>query len=163
MVMNKESDAVMKKKTLGRRKIDMKKIESLSNRQVTFSKRRVGLFKKARELCVLTGAEITIIVQSVAGKRFYAFGHNNVDSVIDRFENGSPVGSEENSGKIPDHGKDYSGICKESETENRVIDGGRFWWAEEVDGLELEELERYNAALEELMKNLNKKAHSSFV
>lgn len=163
MVISKESDAVMKKKTLGRRKIDMKKIESLSNRQVTFSKRRVGLFKKARELCVLTGAEITIIVQSAAGKRFYAFGHNNVDSVIDRFENGSPVGPEENSGKIPDHGKVYSGVCKESEAENRVIDSGRFWWAEEVDGLELGELERYNAALEELMKNLNKKAHSSFV
>jgi len=78
---------VEKKKTLGRRKIEMKKIEKLSNRQVTFCKRRVGLFKKASEICVLTGAEIAIIVQSLAGKRVFAFGHSSVDSVIDRFEN----------------------------------------------------------------------------
>ncbi|KAI3692146.1 hypothetical protein L6452_31955 [Arctium lappa] len=37
----------MKKKTKGRKKIEIKKIQSTNSRQVTFSKRRTGLFKKA--------------------------------------------------------------------------------------------------------------------
>nr|GEV95430.1 agamous-like MADS-box protein AGL62 [Tanacetum cinerariifolium] len=36
----------------------------MTSRQVTFSKRRKGLFKKASELCVLTGAKMAILVQS---------------------------------------------------------------------------------------------------
>nr|GEZ75554.1 putative UDP-glucuronosyl/UDP-glucosyltransferase [Tanacetum cinerariifolium] len=36
--------------------------------QVTFSKRRTGLFKKASELCVLTGAQVAIFVNSPADR-----------------------------------------------------------------------------------------------
>lgn len=72
------------KTTQGRQKIEIKKIESISNRQVTFSKRRNGLFKKASELCILSGAEVAIIVKS-PGKRTFAFGHPSVDAVISRY------------------------------------------------------------------------------
>ncbi|GKG11762.1 agamous-like MADS-box protein AGL62 [Tanacetum coccineum] len=70
-----------KKTSHGRKKIEIKKIEENNNRQVTFSKRRNGLFKKAAELCVLTGAKIAIIVNSPGG-RVFAFGHPNVDALI---------------------------------------------------------------------------------
>jgi len=53
-----------------RRKIQIKKIESTTARQVTFSKRRRGLFKKALELSTLCDAELALIVFSSTGKLF---------------------------------------------------------------------------------------------
>ncbi|KAK4743851.1 hypothetical protein SAY87_010163 [Trapa incisa] len=38
---------------MGRGKIEIKRIEKANSRQVTFSKRRNGLLKKARELAIL--------------------------------------------------------------------------------------------------------------
>lgn len=53
-----------------RRKIPIKKIDNVTARQVTFSKRKSGLFKKARELSLLCDAEIALIVFSPGGKLF---------------------------------------------------------------------------------------------
>ncbi|KAK9286442.1 hypothetical protein L1049_014839 [Liquidambar formosana] len=73
-----------KKPSMGRQKIEITKIKIKNHLQVTFSKRRSGLFKKASELCTLCGVEIGIIVFSPAGKAF-SFGHPNVESIVDRF------------------------------------------------------------------------------
>ncbi|KAJ6964443.1 agamous-like MADS-box protein AGL29 [Populus alba x Populus x berolinensis] len=72
------------KKTKGRQKVEMKRIENQDDRLITFSKRRSGIYKKASELATLTGAEIAIAVFSPAGKPF-SFGHPSVESVINRF------------------------------------------------------------------------------
>ena len=53
-----------------RKKIPIKKIDNINARQVTFSKRRKGLFKKAQELSTLCDAEIALIVFSATGKLF---------------------------------------------------------------------------------------------
>ncbi|KAL8158809.1 hypothetical protein V2J09_000346 [Rumex salicifolius] len=53
-----------------RRKIEIKKIDSTGARQVTFSKRRRGLFKKAQELSTLCDAQIGLLVFSSTGKLF---------------------------------------------------------------------------------------------
>ncbi|KAG6419404.1 hypothetical protein SASPL_121625 [Salvia splendens] len=71
------------KKTLGRRKIPMRKIEKKSSLQVAFTKRRGGLFRKAAELSILCGAEIAILVQSPSQK-LYAFGHPSAAALINR-------------------------------------------------------------------------------
>ncbi|KAL0365274.1 UNVERIFIED_CONTAM: Agamous-like MADS-box protein [Sesamum angustifolium] len=71
------------KKSKGRQKVNMVKMENESNLQVTFSKRRAGLFKKASELCTLCGSEAAIVVFSPANK-VYCFGHPNVKLVLDR-------------------------------------------------------------------------------
>ncbi|XP_047339432.1 MADS-box transcription factor 23-like [Impatiens glandulifera] len=55
---------------MGRGKIEIKRIENANSRQVTFSKRRAGLLKKARELAVLCDAEIALIIFSNTGKLF---------------------------------------------------------------------------------------------
>lgn len=73
-----------KKPSMGRQKIKIAKIQVKNHLQVTFSKRRSGLMKKASELCTLCGVEIAIIVFSPAGKVF-PFGHPSVDAIIDRF------------------------------------------------------------------------------
>ncbi|VVA98249.1 unnamed protein product [Arabis nemorensis] len=79
----------MARKNRGRQKIEMVKMKNENNLQVTFSKRRSGLFKKASELCTLCDAEIVIIVFSPARKVF-SFGHPNVNVLIDRFLNFNP-------------------------------------------------------------------------
>ena len=53
-----------------RRKIQIKKIDNRNARQVTFSKGRRGLFKKAFELSTLCDAEIGLMVFSATGKLF---------------------------------------------------------------------------------------------
>lgn len=53
-----------------RKKIQIKKIDNISSRQVTFSKRRKGLFKKAQELSTLCDADIALMVFSATSKLF---------------------------------------------------------------------------------------------
>ena len=55
---------------MGRGKVELKRIENKVNRQVTFSKRRSGLMKKAHEISVLCDAEVAAIVFSHTGKLF---------------------------------------------------------------------------------------------
>ncbi|URE42513.1 hypothetical protein MUK42_15301 [Musa troglodytarum] len=55
---------------MAREKIQIKKISNATARQVTFSKRRRGLFKKAEELSILCDAEVALIVFSSTGKLF---------------------------------------------------------------------------------------------
>ncbi|CAL0329419.1 unnamed protein product [Lupinus luteus] len=55
---------------MGRGKIEIKKIENANSRQVTFSKRRTGLLKKAHELAILCDAEVAVIIFSNTGKLF---------------------------------------------------------------------------------------------
>ncbi|PQP96065.1 SVP-like protein [Prunus yedoensis var. nudiflora] len=66
-----------------RRKIQIKKIDNTTARQVTFSKRRRGLFKKAQELSTLCDAEIALVVFSATGKLF-EYTSSSVQQVIER-------------------------------------------------------------------------------
>ncbi|KAM0860829.1 hypothetical protein ACQ4PT_046293 [Festuca glaucescens] len=74
---------------MGRQKIEIRRIESEEARQVCFSKRRAGLFKKASELAILCGAEVAAVVFSPAGKAF-SFGHPSVEAIFERF---APTGA----------------------------------------------------------------------
>ncbi|XP_057469905.1 agamous-like MADS-box protein MADS1 isoform X1 [Actinidia eriantha] len=80
---NQESEGSSRK--MGRGKIEIKRIENTTNRQVTFCKRRNGLLKKAYELSVLCDAEVALIVFSTRG-RLYEYANNSVRSTIDRYK-----------------------------------------------------------------------------
>ncbi|XP_038719729.1 floral homeotic protein AGAMOUS-like isoform X3 [Tripterygium wilfordii] len=69
----------------GRGKIEIKRIENTTNRQVTFCKRRNGLLKKAYELSVLCDAEVALIVFSTRG-RLYEYANNSVKATINRYK-----------------------------------------------------------------------------
>ncbi|KAJ6895641.1 hypothetical protein NC651_021989 [Populus alba x Populus x berolinensis] len=71
------------KKTKGRQKVELKRIDNQDDRLISFSERRSGIYKKASELVVLTGAEITVIVFSPPVKPLSS-GHPSVESVINR-------------------------------------------------------------------------------
>ncbi|KAK9267323.1 hypothetical protein L1049_009747 [Liquidambar formosana] len=73
---------------MGRGKIEIKRIENTTNRQVTFCKRRNGLLKKAYELSVLCDAEVALIVFSTRG-RLYEYANNSVKATIERYKKAS--------------------------------------------------------------------------
>ena len=58
---------------MGRVPVQLRRSENKINRQVTFSKRRSGLLKKAHEISVLCDAEVALIIFSSRGK-LYEFG-----------------------------------------------------------------------------------------
>ncbi|GLT60175.1 hypothetical protein SLA2020_329540 [Shorea laevis] len=70
---------------IGRGKIEIKRIENTTNRQVTFCKRRNGLLKKAYELSVLCDAEVALIVFSSRG-RLYEYANHSVRATIERYK-----------------------------------------------------------------------------
>jgi len=53
---------------MGRRRIEMKKIEDKTSRQVTFSKRKNGIMKKAHELSLLCDATVSLFLLSSSDK-----------------------------------------------------------------------------------------------
>ncbi|KAJ8536730.1 hypothetical protein K7X08_035131 [Anisodus acutangulus] len=67
-----------------RGKVEMKRIENSTSRQVTFSKRRNGLLKKAYELSVLCDAEVALIIFSQKGSLF-EFASSNMQKTIERY------------------------------------------------------------------------------
>ncbi|KAL6641377.1 hypothetical protein ACP70R_019558 [Stipagrostis hirtigluma subsp. patula] len=68
-----------------RGKTEMKRIENATSRQVTFSKRRNGLLKKAFELSVLCDAEVALIVFSPRGKLYEFASAPSLQKTIDRY------------------------------------------------------------------------------
>ena len=55
---------------MGRKKISIARITDERNRQVTFTKRKFGLMKKAYELSVLCDCEISVIIFNSHNKLF---------------------------------------------------------------------------------------------
>ncbi|KAJ4880827.1 Agamous-like MADS-box protein AGL19 [Raphanus sativus] len=68
-----------------RGKTEMKRIENATSRQVTFSKRRNGLLKKAFELSVLCDAEVALIIFSPTSK-LYEFSSCSIAKTIERYQ-----------------------------------------------------------------------------
>ncbi|CAH1423491.1 unnamed protein product [Lactuca virosa] len=73
---------------MGRRKLEIKRIENKSSRSVTFSKRRTGLIKKARHLSLLCDADVALIVFSAPGKlyEFCSSASNSMAHLLARYE-----------------------------------------------------------------------------
>ncbi|KAK9910658.1 hypothetical protein M0R45_034612 [Rubus argutus] len=73
---------------MGRGRVELKRIENKINRQVTFSKRRNGLLKKAYELSVLCDAEVALIIFSSRGK-LYEFSSAGTTQTLERYQRSS--------------------------------------------------------------------------
>ncbi|GLT93695.1 hypothetical protein SLE2022_114740 [Rubroshorea leprosula] len=70
---------------MGRGKIAIRRIDNSTSRQVTFSKRRNGLLKKAKELAILCDAEVGVMIFSSTGK-LYDFASTSVGMMLGNFE-----------------------------------------------------------------------------
>ncbi|KAG5621322.1 hypothetical protein H5410_006540 [Solanum commersonii] len=73
-----------RKKGKGRQKIEMKFVESKEARNVTFSKRKLSLFKKINEFSALTEANVVVLLFSPSGKP-YSYGNTSIEKITDKF------------------------------------------------------------------------------
>ncbi|CAA7403795.1 unnamed protein product [Spirodela intermedia] len=127
----------------GRRRIEIKRIESREARQVTFSKRRAGLFKKAAELCVLCGVQAAAVAFSPGG-RPYVFGDPSVDGIMDRFLG---VQMPPASNSLPSAaGEEFRRDEAMSSGEGRDEENAAVW-EEQIERFGLEELARLSDAI----------------
>lgn len=166
-----------KKPSMGRQRIKIAKIQKKSHLQVTFSKRRSGLFKKASELSTLCGVEIALIVFSPARKVF-SFGHPNVESIIDRFItrntrpnwNANQFVAHQNA-SVCDLNCQLTQILNELEAETKrgeMLDKMRkagqnqFWWEAPIEKLALNELEQLRDSMKELKKSITNEVTKFF-
>ncbi|CAL5401514.1 unnamed protein product [Camellia sinensis] len=164
----------MERKSKGRQKIAMTRMSNESNRMVTFSKRRSGLFKKASELCTLCGAEIAIIVFS-PGKKAFSFGHPCVDTVVDCFLSRNSLPNSGSLQLVKAHcNANVSKLNlqltealdmleaekKRGEELNKMRKASRdnCWWEAPVSELGLQQLEQLKVAMEDLKKNVAKQS-----
>ncbi|KAK2386171.1 agamous MADS-box protein AGL62 [Trifolium repens] len=164
-----------KKSTLGRQKIPIEKIGKKSHLQVTFSKRRSGLFKKASELSTLCGVEIAIVVFSPADKAF-SFGHPEVESIIDRYFTRNPPQESSmqqlvevhRNANVRDLNIQLTQLLNHLEIEKKQGEEiehmrkdrqRKFWWESPIDELGLNELVQLKGSIEELKQNIGKFAN----
>ncbi|KAM3694640.1 hypothetical protein ACB098_07G070800 [Castanea mollissima] len=130
-----------------RKKIQIKKIDNTTARQVTFSKRRRGLFKKAYELSTLCDAEIALMVFSATGKLF-DYASSSMQQVIERH-----YLHPENLRKMDqlslelqlEKGTSYAMLSKEIEDKTHEL---RRIKGEELHGMDMEELHKLEKVLE---------------
>ncbi|KAK4792948.1 hypothetical protein SAY86_023383 [Trapa natans] len=127
---------------MARKKINIRKIENQTTGQVTFSKRRRGLFKKASELSVLCDAEVTIIIFSATGKLF-EYSNSSVLNMLERYQihhymDARPLH------ELQLESSNNIRLSKELETARQL----RQVKGEDLQDLKLEELERLQNRLE---------------
>ncbi|KZV31691.1 hypothetical protein F511_00495 [Dorcoceras hygrometricum] len=75
-----------RRQTRGRQRIPMQLIQNQDDLYATFSKRRLGIYKKATELCTLCDVDIGIILFSPTDVP-YSFFHPRMESVVSRSMN----------------------------------------------------------------------------
>lgn len=172
----------------GRQRIEIRRIEDASRLEVTFSKRKSGLQKKASELFLLCGSPVALVVFS-PGKKAFALGTPSVDHVLRRY---APVPGEEVDAKLLaalQDTEDASAVADRAEaeaivrrtedtrarsaTEKARMDaigktvrqaaanaGGKFWWEADSDELGEAELPEFAKVLRRLRVNLQRHLES---
>ncbi|XP_024009324.1 agamous-like MADS-box protein AGL66 [Eutrema salsugineum] len=89
---------------MGRAKLELKRIEKSTNRQITFSKRKKGLIKKAYELSTLCDIDIALLMFSPSDRLCLFSGQTRIEDVFARYIN-LPDQERENAIVLPDQSK----------------------------------------------------------
>ncbi|KAF8025485.1 hypothetical protein BT93_F2354 [Corymbia citriodora subsp. variegata] len=143
---------------MGRGKIEIKRIENTTNRQVTFCKRRNGLLKKAYELSVLCDAEVALIVFSSRG-RLYEYSNNNIRSTIERYKKANSDSS--NTSTVPEINAQYyqQESAKLRQQIQMVQNSNRHLMGDSLSSLSVKELKQLENRLERGITRIRSKKH----
>ncbi|KAF8404706.1 hypothetical protein HHK36_009594 [Tetracentron sinense] len=131
---------------MAREKIQIRKIDNTTARQVTFSKRRRGLFKKAEELAILCDAEVALIIFSATGKLF-EYSSSSMKAILER-HNLHPKNLEkldQPSLELQLENSNYARLSKEVAEKSHQL---RHMRGEDLQGLSIEELQQLEKSLE---------------
>ncbi|XP_057425368.1 agamous-like MADS-box protein AGL62 [Lotus japonicus] len=140
--------------------------------QLSFSKRRNGLFNKLTELSILCQSETALIVTSKnndgGGGEIFACGYPSPDAVIRRFLTGgkAPLPAQRwREEKVEAHRSEYEGMQERLKEEQRKLQaiieekenkGFVFpsWWETPIDDMGLDSVEQLKNSMEILKLNL---------
>nr|API68655.1 agamous-like 15 MADS-box protein [Prunus dulcis] len=146
---------------MGRGKIEIKRIENANSRQVTFSKRRAGLLKKAQELAILCDAEVAVIIFSNTGKLF-EFSSAGMKRTLSRYN------------KCLDPSEDAAEECKAEKQDSKELDVLKDEFAKlqkkqvrllgkDLTGLSLKELQQLEQQLNEGLSSVKERKEQLLV
>ncbi|KAJ7947281.1 agamous-like MADS-box protein AGL62 [Quillaja saponaria] len=158
------------KKTKGKKKIEIKKIEKEDDLLVTFSKRRSGIYKKANEIVTLCGAEVAFLAFSPTGKP-YSFAHPSMECVTNSFLNQNSLQDDKihsifetyNQSKIDELTKEYNELVDKLQIEREKMKAlkqlarerdAKGWWETPLNDLSYPELKQMEASFIKLYNNL---------
>ncbi|KAL6841972.1 hypothetical protein ACP4OV_028484 [Aristida adscensionis] len=139
---------------MGRGPVQLRRIENKINRQVTFSKRRNGLLKKAHEISVLCDAEVALIVFSTKGKLYEYSSHASMDGILERYQRYSfeeravldpTIEDQENWGD--EYGRLKSKLDALQKSQRQLL-------GEQLDSLNIKELQQLEQQLESSLKHI---------
>ncbi|XP_058762751.1 truncated transcription factor CAULIFLOWER A-like isoform X1 [Vicia villosa] len=139
---------------MGRGRVQLKRIENKINRQVTFSKRRCGLLKKAHEISVLCDAEVALIVFSNKGKLYEYSSDPCMERILERYERYSYAERQ----RVPnDQPQNENWIIEHAKLKARlevIQKNQRNFMGEELDGLSMKELQNLEHQLDSALKQI---------
>ncbi|KAF8401090.1 hypothetical protein HHK36_014393 [Tetracentron sinense] len=134
---------------MGRKKMPIQKLDTENARRVTYSKRRPGLLKKARDLSILCDTDLALVMFSPTEKPTLCLGHNNtLSSVVEKL---SHMTFEE---RVKKQADSVESLMKMYKKDDQEVDPKRFS-LEEND--KLEELKEELKELQEELAEKNEK------
>ncbi|KAF5744337.1 MIKC mads-box transcription factor SOC1 isoform 1 [Tripterygium wilfordii] len=144
-----------------RGKTQMRRIENATSRQVTFSKRRNGLLKKAFELSVLCDAEVAVIVFSPRGK-LYEFASARMQETLERYrrhkkDTHTNMPTEQNMQNLKDEAECMAKKIEFLELSKRKLLG------EGLAQCNMEELQQIEKQLEKSVSSIRARKHQVFI
>ncbi|XP_021756492.1 truncated transcription factor CAULIFLOWER A-like [Chenopodium quinoa] len=142
---------------MGRGRVQLKKIENKINRQVTFSKRRSGLVKKAHEISVLCDAEVALIVFSHRGKLFEYSSDSSMEKILERYERYS-YAERRLTSNDPDSQVNWTFDFAKLKAKLELLHRNhRHYLGQELDSLNVKELQSLEQQLDTALKNVRSK------
>ncbi|XP_078172382.1 MADS-box transcription factor 14-like [Carex rostrata] len=139
---------------MGRGRVQLRRIENKINRQVTFSKRRGGLLKKANEISVLCDADVAVIIFSTKGKLYEYSTDQSMDKILDRYECcaiAEKAVSEGHPAPEENWSHDYVKLKNKVESLNRT---NRHLMGEQLESLPLKELQQLEQQLDNSLRRI---------
>ncbi|XP_044978164.1 MADS-box transcription factor 51-like [Hordeum vulgare subsp. vulgare] len=134
-----------------RGRVELRRIEDRTSRQVRFSKRRSGLFKKAFELAVLCDAEVALLVFSPAG-RLYEYASSSIEGTYDRYQGFAGAGKDLN-----ERGASSNNDGDPSNIQSKLKDIASWSLRNNADDSDANELEKLEKLLTDALKNTKSK------
>ncbi|XP_019154918.1 PREDICTED: MADS-box transcription factor 23-like isoform X2 [Ipomoea nil] len=140
---------------MGRGKIPIRRIDNTTSRQVTFSKRRNGLLKKAKELAILCDAEVGLVIFSSTGK-LYEFASTSMKAIMEGYNK-----TKEQSQQLQDSASELKFWQREATNLRKELhslqQNHRQLMGEELYGLSVKDLQNLENKLDMSLKGIRAK------